>query len=129
VPATKEDVVRIRAAYEAMRSGDVTPLTELMDEKVRWIGSERLGDPPPECNGREEASSVLKRAAQRMPARDIESVAIAGDRILAVANWKEDQGPQGVSRVYNVLTMRDGRIVKMEDFSDRAAAERTFSGP
>jgi ketosteroid isomerase-like protein len=129
VPATKEDVVRLRAAYEAMRSGDVTPLTELMDEKVRWIGSERLGDPPPECNGREEASSVLKRAVERMPARDIESVAIAGDRILAVANWKEDQGPHGLNRVYNLLTMRDGRIVKMEDFFDRAAAERAFSGP
>jgi ketosteroid isomerase-like protein len=128
VPATKEDVVRLRAAYEAMRSGDVTPLVELMDEKIRWIGSERLGDPPPECNGREEASSVLKRAVERMPTRDIESVAIAGERILAVAYWNEDQGPSGVDPVYNLLTMRDGRIVKMEDFFDRAAAERAFSG-
>ena len=127
--ATKEDVVRLRAAYEAMRSGDVTPLAELMDEKIRWIGSERPGEPRPECNGREEASTVLKHALGRMPARDIETIAIAGDRILAVANWKEDQGPQGVSRVYNLLTMRDGRIVKMEDFFDRAAAERAFSSP
>jgi ketosteroid isomerase-like protein len=127
VPATTEDVVRLRAAYEAMRAGDVTPLAELMDDKIRWIGSERLGDPPPECNGREEASAVLRRAVERMPARDIESVAIAGDRILAVAYWHEDQGPPGVDRVYNVLTMRDGRIVKMEDFFDLAAAERAFS--
>jgi ketosteroid isomerase-like protein len=128
VPATKEDVVRLRAAYEAMRDGDVTPLTELMDEKIRWIGSERLGDPPPECNSREEASAVLKRAVKRMPARNMESVAIAGDRILAVAYWHEDKGPPGVDRVYNLLTMRDGRIVKMEDFFDGAAAERAFSG-
>jgi ketosteroid isomerase-like protein len=127
VPATKEDVLRLRAAYEAMRAGDVTPLAELMDEQIRWIGSERLGDPPPECNGREEASAVLKRALKRMPARDIESVAIAGDRILAVAYWHDDEGPPGVDRVYNLLTMRDGRIVKMEDFFDLAAAERAFS--
>jgi len=71
VPVTKEDIVRLRAAYEAMRSGDVTPLAELMDEKIRWIGSERLGDPPPECNGRKEAEAVLKRAVKRMPTRDI----------------------------------------------------------
>ena len=58
MPATKEDVVRLRAAYEAMRAGDVTPLAELMDEKIRWIGSERLGDPPPECNGREAAGTT-----------------------------------------------------------------------
>jgi hypothetical protein len=30
-----------------------------------------------------------------MPARDIESVAIAGDRILAVAYWHDDEGPPG----------------------------------
>jgi ketosteroid isomerase-like protein len=129
VPATKEDLVRLRAAYEAMRAGDVTPLAELMDEKIRWIGSERLGDPPPECNGREEASAVLKRAVERMPARDIESVAIAGDRILSVAHWHEGQGPPGIDRVYNLLTMQDGRIVKMQDFFERAAAERAFSAP
>ncbi|SRR5712692_2454155 len=127
MPATDEDVVRLRAAYDAMRSGDVTRLAHLMDEKIRWIGDATLGDPPPECNGREEASAVLDRAIKRMPARDMESVAIAGDRILAVAHWHEGQGPPGVDRVYNLLTMREGRIVKMEDFFDRAAAERAFS--
>jgi ketosteroid isomerase-like protein len=128
MPATEEDVVRLREAYDAMRSGDVNPLAELMDDKIRWIGSESLGDPPPECNGREEALIVLKRALERMPARDIENVAIAGDQILSVAHWHDGQGPPGVDRVYNLLTMRDGRIVKMEDFFDRASAERAFAG-
>lgn len=81
-PATEEDVVRLRAAYDAMPSGDDIPLAESMDENIRWIGNESLGDPPPECNGREEASAVLKRAVERMPARAMESVGIAGDRIL-----------------------------------------------
>ena len=129
MPATEEDVVRLRAAYDAIRSGNVIPLAELMDENIHWIGNQSLGDPPPECNGREEASAVLKRAVDRMPARDIESVAMAGDRILSVARWHEGKGPPGVDRVYNLLTMRDGRIVKMEDFFDRAAAERAFSAP
>jgi ketosteroid isomerase-like protein len=129
MPASEEDVVRLRAAYDAMRSGNVIPLAELMDENIRWIGAESLGDPPPECNGRQEASAVLKRAVERMPARDLESVDIAGDRILSVARWHEGHGPTGVDRVYNLLTMRDGRIVKMEDFFDRAAAERAFSTP
>lgn len=36
----------------ALRSRDVTPpLALLMDENIRWIGSESLGDPAPECNG------------------------------------------------------------------------------
>ena len=125
--ATEEDMVRLRAAYEAMRSGDAVPLAQLMDENIRWIGSKTLGDPPPECNGRDEASAVLERAVERMPARDIESVAVAGDRILAVARWHEGHGPPGVDRVYNLITMKNGRIVKMEDFFDRASAEEAFS--
>ena len=74
------------------------------------------------------SGAVCTTDRSRMPARDMESIAIAGDRILAVAYWHEDQGPPGVERVYNLLTMRDGRIVKMEDFFDRSAAERAFSG-
>jgi ketosteroid isomerase-like protein len=127
MPATEEDVIRLRAAYDAMRSGDVIPLTELMHKNIRWIGNESQGDPPPECHGRGEALAVLKRAVDRMPARDMESVAVAGDRILSVARWQEGQGPPGVDRVYNLLTMSDGQIVQMEDFFDRAAAERAFS--
>ncbi len=129
MPATEEDVVRLRTAYDAMRLGDVNPLAELMDENIRWIGEEGLGDPRPVCNGREEASAVLKHAVERMPARDMERISIAGDRILSVAHWHEGTGPPGVDRVYNLITMRDGRIVRMEDFFDRDAAERAFSAP
>ena len=127
MPATERDVVRLRAAYDAMRGGDATPLASMMDEKIRWIGNESFGDPPPECNGREEAAEVLGRAVDRMPSRDIESVTISGDRILSVARWSEGQGPPGVERVYNLLTMRDGLIIRMEDYFDRATAERRFA--
>ena len=34
----------------------------------------------------------MDRHVKRIPTRDIESVAIAGDRILAVAYWHEDPG-------------------------------------
>src|SRR5713101_6882243 len=85
MPATEEDVVRLRTAYAAMRSGNAAPLAQLMDENIRWIGSEITGDPPAECNGRKEASAVLRRAVDRMPARGIERIAVAGDRILSVA--------------------------------------------
>jgi ketosteroid isomerase-like protein len=127
MPASQKDVDRLRVAYDAMRAGNVAPFVQLMDAKIRWIGSESLGHPPPECNGRSEARAVLERAFDRMPARDIESVAISGDRILTVACWQKGQGPPGVDRVYNLLTMREGRIVRMEDFFDRAAAERAFT--
>jgi ketosteroid isomerase-like protein len=129
MPATDEDIVRLQAAYDAMRSGDSVPFADLMDENIRWIGNKSLGDPPPECNGRAEASAVLRNAVNRMPARGLETLAIAGDRILAVAHWDAGQGPPGVDRVYNLLTMRDGRIVKMEDFFERASAEEAFLAP
>ena len=127
MPATKDDVARLRSAYESIRSGNPGPLIQLMDKNIRWIGDVSLGDPPPECVNRREASAVLKRAVGRIPSRDVESVAIAGDRILAVAHWEDDQGPPGRDRVYNLLTLKGGRIVRMEDFFDRDAAEHAFN--
>jgi len=62
-----------------------------------------------------------------MPSRKIESVEIRGDRILAVARWEQNEGPPGRDRVYNLLTMRDGLIVRMEDCFDRAEAEAAFT--
>jgi hypothetical protein len=40
---------RIRAAYEALGTGDVTPLVSLMDEKMEWRGRRqwRFWHPPP----------------------------------------------------------------------------------
>ena len=126
---TEDDVARLRAAYDALRNGDTKPLANLMDENIRWIGDRSLGDPPPECRGRKEASTVLKRAVRRMPSRNLESVDIRGDRILAVARWEEGQGPPGRDRVYNLLTMRDGLIVRMEDRFERREAEAAFNAP
>jgi ketosteroid isomerase-like protein len=123
---TSKDVARLRAAYEAIRAGDPQPLTDLMDENVRWIGDISQGDPPPECKNRAEASEVLKRAATRVRPRELESISVYGDRILAVARWQPGAGPEGRDRVYNLITIRDGRITEMQDFHDGAAAERTF---
>ena len=69
---------------------------------------------------------MLRRAVGRIPSQDLESVAIEGDRILGTARWEEGQGPPGRDHVYNLLTMQDGRIVRVEDFFDRDTAERAF---
>jgi ketosteroid isomerase-like protein len=129
VPATEGDVANLRAAYDALRGGDVAPLGQLMTEDIRWIGDSSLGDPPPQCNGRHEAMALIKRAATRIPFRDLESIDISGDRVFAVARWQEGQGPEGRERVFSLLTMRDGRIVRMQDFFDRRAAEQAFRTP
>ena len=126
MPVANDDLAHLRSAYDAIRSGNPDPLIQLMDKNIRWIGDASLGDPPPECANREQASAVLRRAVGRIPSREMESVAISGNRILAVAHWEEGQGPPGCDCVYNLLTLEDGRIVRMEDFFKRDAAERAF---
>lgn len=126
---TDDELARLRAAYDAYRAGDLGPLSQLMDDHIRWIGDSSLGDPPPECNGRDEALQVLKRAAGRVSSRDLESMDLSGDRVFAVARWREGKGPEGRDRVYSLLTLRDGRIIRMEDFFDRSEAERALGKP
>jgi hypothetical protein len=50
-----------------MRSGDVIPLAELMDDKIRWIGSESLGDPPPECKATRKRRPCSNALSRRCP--------------------------------------------------------------
>jgi ketosteroid isomerase-like protein len=98
-----------------------------MAEDIRWIGDPSLGDPPPECVGREEALSLMRRALGRMPNRNLESLTVSGDKILAVARWNAGAGPEGRDRVFSVLRLRGGRIDRMQDFFEQSAAEGAFA--
>jgi len=55
----------------------------------------------------------------------------AGDKIILDVRpyWQDDHGKQSGERLWQVLTMRDGKIVRIQDFTDQTAARQAIGLP
>jgi len=120
----------IRAAYDALGTGDVEPLVSLMDEEMEWRGRRRgwrIWRPPPSWRGPDEAREVLTSGIEfhrRQGAADwqLEDVRDAGDKVAVAYSWR---APGGSCTTWaQVLTLSGGKIVAMRDYASPARALR-----
>src|SRR3954464_3302215 len=110
----------VRSSFDAFLRGDWNTLAQVMDPGVEWLWYEP-GDW--DCHDRRK---VLARLFERQR----EGVVTALDAVGAVDErvFVEITGPRlsetGLpgGRACMVVTVRDGRIVRMQDYPDRAAA-------
>jgi ketosteroid isomerase-like protein len=105
----------VRSLFDAFRRGDFHALSSVMDPEVQWLCSEP-GDW--DCHDREEVLARLRD-------RHAEGMVTALNDVVAVDErvFVEVTGP-GLpgARACMVLTVRDARIVRMQDYPRRAAA-------
>ena len=119
--AANDNVRRVRQAYEALRRGDSDRFAELLDPAIDWYAVEGLGLRP--CRNRDEVLGVIRDQA---PHFDLGAVEILGDGERVVVSAPApgrppfDSLPEG--RVYTVLEMARGRVVRMQDYARRADA-------
>jgi len=106
---TETNVELARRGYEAIMSGDLDTIRDLLDPDVKWHG----GDPSDGCQNRKQALEWMHNARTRRgspPAELIEMVD-AGDKIVVIMRrMGEDGEPE---RVANLTTFRDGKVVEM----------------
>jgi ketosteroid isomerase-like protein len=105
---------------EAFERRDLEGFVAALDPEVVWLGLETPGEERPVCRNRDEVRSVLEKhlAAGRTGSPEI--VAAAGER-LVIDPHPEPPVP-GLEQIHHVYTLRGGRVVRMEDFPDLAAA-------
>jgi ketosteroid isomerase-like protein len=117
----------VRAAYEAYGRGDLAEMLEIIDPGLEWTYLDpSLPDPEPQtCHGREELRRALQAQAENGLRSHIEELTSSDDKVLVVIRtpgidrqrlWQADD------RNFLVLTLRQGRVVAMRAFRDRAAA-------
>ena len=133
-PAMDEVLPGLNAALEAMNRGDVEPAVALLDPDVDWRGRPRghlWWRHMPSCHGPDEARANFEMQVVKGRARPgtktfaLEQFARVGDRIVLGGRWTMDDGGHEVaSRFFQVLTVRDGRIVDMQGYASRRAALR-----
>jgi ketosteroid isomerase-like protein len=106
----------VREAYRLIRRGDPRQLLDLIAADATWDGTE--------CKtGEHVAKTLLWRGAlHRLRATDFLEV---GDRVVVTVTGTRMNrlgAPWWGWRIWQVVTVRDGRIVRIQDFPRRADA-------
>jgi RimJ/RimL family protein N-acetyltransferase len=130
---------------QAMEAADLAAFSEYLDPDVHWGPP---GDPSPPCQNRDQVLSWYRLARQAGVRAHVSETAVAGDRILvgmrvtgsrrahehdATGHGREsahdhdaagaESAPDGgESTRWQVLTVRDGRVVNIVGFDSRAEA-------
>ena len=116
--AGNEDLVR--SGFEAFMRGDWDALAGVMDPDVQWLWHE-----PGEwdCHDRRKVLSTLFERRREGVVTGLGAVVAVDERVFVEVTGPrlEATGLPG-ARACMVVTVRDGRIVRMQDYPDRAAA-------
>ena len=116
---SQENVEIVRSSFQAYNAGDMEAWGALLDREVVWAAFERWP----------EAETLVGRKAcqrqwQRMRApSDVDTVEpvtdliAGGDRVVVRAAWHAiGRGPEVNMQVITVYTVREGKIIRMENF-------------
>jgi ketosteroid isomerase-like protein len=120
---------QLRAAAEALNQGDPEPFASLIADDNEWRGVSHghlWWKSTPACHGSDEAREVLKFQIKKGGDRRIEIqpefTQVGDDKIIGSTQWLGADGRR--HERFQVLTLRDGKIVDMQGCASRREAER-----
>lgn len=130
-----ENVEIIHAGYQAFIAGDFAQVFALLDPDVTWAAAEHG---PWDCESREEVLRVLSERWQEDYRIELEECRPADDSVFVsfrAAGFEEPSRVEDaagrrfavdryftVGRFYAVVTIRDGRVVHVQDYRRREDA-------
>jgi ketosteroid isomerase-like protein len=118
VAASNEELVR--SSFDAFLRGDWDALAQSMDPGVKWLWYE-----PGEwdCHDRKQVLATLFDRQREGVVTALNTVVAVEDRVFVeVSGPRLSQWELPGGQACMVVTVRDGRIVRMQDYPDRAAA-------
>ena len=107
---------------EALVAEDVSAFADLLDPDVTCGAP---GARNPTCKNRNQVLSWYQRARQGGVRGSIFDVDVLGDRLLVSLSVRGTEGARergGTSLRFQVLTVRDGRILEIVGFDEKAEA-------
>ena len=126
---SRENVEIVRAIYEALANRDATTPYELYAPDIEWdVGDQWMGVGVGRIfHGHEGVRTFWRELLSEFPVADfaVEDLVDAGDHVLAVLQGRfvgRTFGPLPVGRHYAAWALRDGKVVRMQVFTDRDEA-------
>jgi ketosteroid isomerase-like protein len=128
---SQENIDLVLAGYQAFLAGDFEAIAELLDEEVEWHGpqSGELGGAQ-----RETVLEVLAQRLDRLPRVVLERCVGVGDQVVVYFRASQTQPDPDddrplqtrrsftIGRYAGVITIRDGRVVRIQDYPHVHAA-------
>ncbi|HEY1332283.1 MAG TPA: nuclear transport factor 2 family protein [Actinomycetota bacterium] len=117
----------IREAYGAYAAGDVDTMLGYVDPELEWTYLDPAEeDPPPRvCHGRRELEVALRRQLGQGLTAQLEETVGNGDEVMVVVRIPGVdalRARKADDRNFDVMTVKDGRIVAIRACHDRAEA-------
>ncbi len=119
---SRESVALVRDVYQLVRKGDPRDLLDLIDANATWQGAPATKWKACE-NGQDVAKTLLWRGAVHK-LRATETIDV-GDRVLVgLTGTRMNRlgAPWWGFRIFQVVTVRDGKVTRIEDYGRREEA-------
>lgn len=126
---SQENIELVIRGYRAFLAGDLEAISELLDPDVEWIG---LDYDSLEVDDRENALSVLAERLEDGYRIVLEHCVDVGDQVVVSFRASGEETLEGyaeparryftIGRYSAVVTIHDGRVVRIQDYPHRAAA-------
>ncbi len=107
---------------KALVAEDMSAFAELLDPNVTWGAP---GARNPTCRNRNQVLSWYQRAQEGGVRGSVFDIDVLGDRLLLSLSVQGSEGARergGTTLRFQVLTVRNGRIVDIVGFDDKADA-------
>jgi ketosteroid isomerase-like protein len=122
----------VRQAFLAYDRGDIARMLEFVDPGFEWVylDPSQEGSQSHVCRSRVELEQALRRQASLGLRAEIEEVVASGDQVILVMRTPgidEYRHRRAEDRTYDVVTVRNGLIVRLHACRDRSEA-RSLAG-
>jgi ketosteroid isomerase-like protein len=129
MPEQAEQTARVaRQVRAALDAADLSAFSDLLDADVQWGPP----DAPPTCRHREEVLAWYRRGRDAGVRARVSDVSVHGDHVLVglrvTGRQAAGESGGGDEDRWQVLTVRDGRVVRITGFDERSEAAAYAGG-
>jgi uncharacterized protein len=119
---TERNIEVVKKGYEAFSAGDIETLMDLFDDNIEWVepGESAISGT---YRGKGELGDLIGRLAEKSATVKLNRLLGDGDTVVALTDVAAG-GETGQDA--DVFTVRDGKIVRAQVYSDTAMMERIF---
>ena len=132
---SQNNVEIIRGMYDAFIRGDVPSVLSVLDPEIEWLEAENFiyADRNPYLGPNAVLEGVFMRLATEWDDFTVspEEILDAGEIVVARGYYSgtyKKTGKQVRAQLAHFLTLRDGKVIKFQQYTDTAQFERAVSG-